>query len=37
MLELHRATEAIQEGERCVQKALVEIREVMGHWRSSDW
>jgi len=30
MLEFHRAAEAIEEGERCVQKALAEIREVVG-------
>jgi len=30
MLEFHRAAEAIDEGERCVQKALLEINEVVG-------
>ncbi|RLA40536.1 MAG: patatin, partial [Gammaproteobacteria bacterium] len=30
MLEFYRAAEAIEEGERCVQKALAEIREVVG-------
>ncbi len=30
MLEFHRAAEAIQEGERCVQSALAEIRRVTG-------
>jgi NTE family protein len=31
MLEFHRAAEAISEGEKCVQKALAEIRELTGH------
>jgi len=30
MLEFHRATEAIEEGERCVQNRLDEIRAVIG-------
>ena len=30
MLEFHRAAEAIQEGELCVQRALPEIRQVTG-------
>jgi len=30
MLEFHRAAEAIDEGERCVQSALAEIRRVTG-------
>jgi NTE family protein len=30
MLEFHRADEAIEEGERCVQNALTEIRRVTG-------
>ena len=30
MLEFHRAAEAIEEGERCVQAALGEIRRVVG-------
>lgn len=30
MLEFHRAAEAIEEGERCVRKALAEIRVVTG-------
>lgn len=30
MLEFHRAAEAIQEGEGCVQRALVEIRRMIG-------
>jgi len=29
MLEFHRAAEAIAEGERCVHKALAEIRRVV--------
>ena len=30
MLEFHRAAEAIEEGERCVQRALPEIRRLTG-------
>ena len=30
MLEFHRAAEAIEEGEDCVQKSLEEIRQVTG-------
>ena len=30
MLEFHRAAEAIEEGEHCVQNALVQIRKVIG-------
>jgi NTE family protein len=31
MLEFHRAAEAIEEGEKCVRKALLEIRDLTGN------
>lgn len=33
MLEFHRAAEAIEEGERCVRKAMADIHDVTGCWR----
>lgn len=36
MLEFHRAAEAIEEGERCVQNALDEIRRVTGKSQHAD-
>jgi NTE family protein len=33
MLEFHRAAEAIEEGERCAQRALADIEYLTGKWR----